>query len=270
MRRAFGGTAPKNIHNLVVERQVLYKTSCQYAVLPCMIGCMSIPLPASAPPIGAGQTQASSVYDRVRHDLLTGHLAPGRKLQIKFLMERYQAGQTPLREALNRLTADGLVDFQDQRGFTVTPVSAAELAELTKTRCWVEEVALRQSMLARTEAWEEALVVACHRLVRMRRSGSTEGYQEFAEWETLHRNFHRLLLELCGSRSLRTFCDQLADQLYRYRQLSVQKIYPRRDINAEHEALLKVVLNGDANSAVSLLQAHYNATADIIRQDLMR
>jgi DNA-binding GntR family transcriptional regulator len=225
-----------------------------------------IPLPPA--PISAGQTQASSVYDRLRRDLLTGRLAPGRKLQVKFLMERYQAGQTPLREALNRLTADGLVEFQDQRGFTVTAVSAVELAELTKTRCWVEEIALRQSMLNATAAWEEELVVACHRLVRTKRSASSEQYEEYEEWEVLHRSFHRILLAQCGSRALRVFCDQLADQLYRYRQLSVRKIYPRRDINAEHEAILKAVLDGDADLAVARLQAHFMATADIILQDL--
>ena len=227
-----------------------------------MVAVMS--MPALAP----SQTLSSSLYDRLRRDLLTGRLAPGRKLQLRFLMERYEAGQTPLREALNRLASDGLVTFQDQRGFAVAGVSGEELAELTKTRCWVEELALREAMAAATPAWEEALVVACHRLVRTKRSASSAQYEEFAEWEELHRGFHRLLLAPCGSRALRGFCDQLADRLYRYRQLSVQKIYPRRDINAEHEAILKAVLDGDAARATGLLRGHYTATADIIQQDL--
>ena len=81
-------------------------------------------------------TQASHVYDRLREDLLSGRLAPSRKLQMRFLTETYQTGQTPLREALNRLTADGLVEVREQRGFYVKDISRAELAELTKTRCW--------------------------------------------------------------------------------------------------------------------------------------
>ena len=229
---------------------------------------MSITMPIPTPPGGPGQTQASHVYDRVRQDLLTGRLEPGRKLQIKFLMERYQAGQTPIREALNRLTSDGLVEFQDQRGFTVAPISGAELAELTKTRCWLEELALRESMRAATPEWEEQLVLACHRLVRTQRSASADGYAENTEWETLHRQFHRGLLAQCGSNPLRGFCDQLADQLYRYRQLSVRKIYPKRDINAEHMAILQAVLDGDADRATTILKAHYTATADIILQDI--
>src|SRR5664279_197028 len=94
----------------------------------------------------SSSTQASTVYDRLRDDLLSGRLEPGRKLQMRFLSDRYQIGQTPLREALNRLTADGLVEGREQRGFYVAAISRNELAELTMTRRWVESLALRQSM----------------------------------------------------------------------------------------------------------------------------
>lgn len=183
-------------------------------------------------------------------------------------MERYEAGQTPLREALNRLTSDGLVVFQDQRGFTVAAVSASELTELTETRCWVEEIALRRSIAASTADWEETLVVLCHRLIRTERSASSDGYAENVVWEEVHRSFHRALLSTCGSQPLRAFCDQLADRLYRYRQISVRKIYPRRDIDREHQAILAAILRNDADKAVTLLQSHYRATAEVVLADL--
>ncbi|MBN9114782.1 MAG: GntR family transcriptional regulator, partial [Pandoraea sp.] len=76
---------------------------------------------------GSNVTLATNLYDRMRADLLAGKLEPGRKLQIEFLCDQYQAGQTPVREALNRLTSDGLVERRDQRGFAVTGISAADL-----------------------------------------------------------------------------------------------------------------------------------------------
>ena len=232
---------------------------------------MYAPGVSTSPPTASGslaQTQASGVYDRLRRDLLAGRLAPGQRLTARFLMARYEAGQTPLREALNRLSSDGLVVSQDQRGFTVAAVSAAELTELTETRCWVEEIALRRSMAATTPAWEEMLVVLCHRLVRTTRSASVDGYAENLDWEAVHRSFHRAMLSNCGSRPLRVFCDQLADQLYRYRQLSVRKIYPRRNIDEEHQAILAAIIRDDADAAVAALQAHYRATAEVILADL--
>jgi DNA-binding GntR family transcriptional regulator len=69
----------------------------------------------------APSTQTINVYDRLREDLLSGRLEPGRKLQMRFLTEAYQVGQTPLREALNRLTAEGLVDIARTAGLLCHP-----------------------------------------------------------------------------------------------------------------------------------------------------
>lgn len=224
-------------------------------------------MPKLALAISGSETLATNLYDRLRADVLAGKLEPGRKLQIEFLCDRYGAGQTPVREALNRLTSDGLVERREQRGFAVTPVSRDDLLEITKTRCWLEEVALRESIAQRTAQWEEALVLAHHRLAKMPRSNSNQGYEENPDWEALHKAFHHALIGACQSRWLIAFCEQLADQLYRYRQLAVHRTYPNRHERVEHQAIVDAVLGGDADEAVRLLNAHYRQTADIILAD---
>lgn len=216
---------------------------------------------------GAPSTQASHVYDRLREDLLSGRLAPSRKLQMRFLIVMYQTGQTPLREALNRLASDGLVEVREQRGFYVRDISRAELAELTKTRCWVESLALRESMAASTPQWEEQLLLAQHRLSRTPRSLKETEFEDNPEWERLHRIFHRTLIGNCHSQSLVAFCGQLADQLYRYRRLSIRKAFPSRHVGQEHLAIATAVMCGNTDEAVRLLTAHYQKTADVILQD---
>ncbi len=222
-------------------------------------------LDSASPP--SSSTQTSTVYDRLREDLLTGRLEPSRKLQMRFLTDRYQTGQTPLREALNRLTADGLVECREQRGFYVADISRNELAELTKTRCWVEGLALRESMAAATPQWEEQLLLAQHRLGRTPRSLNAEQFEDNPEWERLHRIYHRTLVGNCGSQSLIAFCGQLADQLYRYRRLSIRKAFPSRHVTDEHQAIMDAVLSGNADRAVELLQKHYTQTAEVILED---
>ncbi|MDE1184742.1 GntR family transcriptional regulator [Paraburkholderia sp.] len=212
-------------------------------------------------------TLATTLYDRIRADLLDGLLEPGRKLQIEFLCDHYQAGQTPVREALNRLTSDGLVERRDQRGFAVAGISADDLREITKTRCWLEEVALREAFSARSAEWEEQVVLAYHRLSKVPRSLSETEYKENPEWERLHRAFHRTLIGGCQSRWLINFCEQLADQLYRYRQLSVRRVYPKRHEREEHQAMLNAVTSGDVAEAIRLVTSHYQKTADIILTD---
>ena len=98
-----------------------------------------------------------------------GVLESESKLRVEWVVSRYGAGASPVREALNRLASEGLLGRHDQRGFFIMPVSAEELEELTRTRCWLEERALRESIANRTGEWEEQLVLALHRLARAQR-----------------------------------------------------------------------------------------------------
>ncbi len=217
-------------------------------------------MPSAAPRSPA--TLASTVYDRLRTDILAGELKPGHQLRIEFLGKRYRTGHIPLREALNRLSSDGLVERRDQRGFRVAPVSAADLRELTKTRCLVEGAALSESIAARSAAWEEGIVLAYHRLSRTPRSTSRTQYNANPAWEPLHREFHRSLIAACGSRWLLNFCMQLADQSYRYRQLAFKQAFPLRNDTDGHRAIMQSAIDGDSKKAVRLLQAHVRFTAD--------
>lgn len=223
--------------------------------------------PAKEPPDSA-TTLATSIYERLKSDILAARLEPGQKLSLRFLMDQYGTGQTPLREALNRLVIEELVIGREQRGFSVTPISLEELNELTRTRCWVEGLALRESMQNATPAWEEALLVAHHRLARTPRSLNPEQFEDNPAWEVLHRAFHDRLIENCASRPLIGFCMQLADRLYRYRTISIRKVFRVRKVSAEHDAILQAVLDHDQEQAVALLQAHYMRTATVIEADL--
>jgi DNA-binding GntR family transcriptional regulator len=82
------------------------------------------------------------------------------------------------------------VECRDQRGFVVPGISAADLLELARTRCWLEERALRESMAAATPEWEEALVLAHHRLSRAQRVPDPGSGNGAGEWEQRHRAFH--------------------------------------------------------------------------------
>ncbi len=220
------------------------------------------------PAIGHGTaTRATSLYDQMRGDLLAGLLEPGVKLAIEALSERYETSATPLREALNRLVSDGLVERREQRGFVVAGISADDLAEITKTRCWLEEIALRESIAARSPIWEEALVLAHHRLARTPRSLSDSRFEDNPEWEPLHRAFHRALINGCGSRWLLNFCEQLADQHHRYRRLSAPRAFAKRGVKTEHQQLMDAAIDGRADDAVRLLREHFERTAKVIRGD---
>lgn len=209
-------------------------------------------------------TQASSVYDRLQADILTGQLEPGRKLRLKDLIEQYDTGNSPLREALNRLSANGMVVREENRGFRVPPARVSDLLELTRTRCWLEEIALRQSIQNGDETWEERIVLAYHWLSRAAQSSDAEVKHTSPEWEEHHREFHLALISACDSDILIDFCEQLHKRTFRYRNLAEVVEYRDRHELEEHRDLQQAVLNRDADLAVKLLVKHYTITSDIV------
>ena len=93
------------------------------------------------------ETMASSIYSVLKDDIITGKLKPGSKLRLQALNKKYNIGNSPLREALNRLTANGLVSQQENKGFKVSSASIDELRDIVNTRCSLEEIALRLSLI---------------------------------------------------------------------------------------------------------------------------
>lgn len=209
-------------------------------------------------------TRATAVYERLRADIADGVLAPGSKLRVEAISARYGVGASPLREALSRLSAEGLVARNEQRGFSVAPLEWGELPVLTETRVRVESLALRDAIAARTVQWEERLVLLLHHLGRTPRALKGAKHQPNPEWETLHRDFHRALIATCPSRWLRGFCDQLAGEAYRLRQIAAAQRSTKRNEHAEHQAIFEAAISGQTEQAVKLLAAHYRRTAELV------
>lgn len=195
-----------------------------------------------------------------------GKLAPGTKLRVEAMCERYGVGATPLREALSRLSAEELVERSEQRGFSVSVLDWSELPMLRSTRCDLESIALRQSIENRNQAWEDELALLVHKLGRTPRSLSTQAYEPSPAWEQLHQQFHRTLLSNSPSRWLKSFCDSLAEEAYRFRQIAAGRAFTKRNEHDEHRALFEAAIEGRADDAVALLIEHYTRTSDIVMQ----
>lgn len=209
-------------------------------------------------------TRASTVYDRLQADILTGRLQPGLKLRLKDLIEMYETGNSPLREALNRLSANGMVVREENRGFRVPSASSKELEELTRTRCWLEEIAIRESIANGDSDWEERIVLAFHWLARAARTNKEETKTTSPEWEEHHHAFHLALISACDSDILMKFCAELAQRTFRYRNLAEVVEYRDRHELDEHQALQDACLDRNADKAADLLNKHYMVTSKIL------
>jgi DNA-binding GntR family transcriptional regulator len=146
--------------------------------------------------------------------------------------------------------------------------------DITSTRIFVEQEALRRSIALGDVAWESELIALHHRLARLRMlRNDEEGLTP--EWEKAHAQFHEALLAACDSKWLLSMASMLRDQTARYRHLSIRtpakgpdsgSAYPpqQRDVHAEHQMLLEAVLDRDAARAGALLADHFNTTTQLV------
>ena len=212
------------------------------------------------------RTLASQAHDLLRRDILSGTLAPGQRLRTKDLQARYGLGLSPLRESLQRLSAEGIVVNDAQRGFAVAPVSVAELRDLTVARTALESTMLPMAMQLGSADWEGDIVAAFHRLSRTPLPHDPAAMADASLWELRHRSFHHALVAGCGSPWLLRLHSQLVDQSERYRKIRIlhhlESQAQVRDVNAEHQAVMEAVLRRDATQAVALMTQHLVATSD--------
>jgi len=213
-------------------------------------------------------TEAVTLSERaatlVERDILAGHLAPGARLGIVDLVERYDIGATPLREGLSRLVSRGLIAGIGQRGFRVADISREDLADITTMRTAVEIEAIRLAITNGNDAWEADILSALHQLRRhIERTGNEfrEGAEDF---DRLHKGFHTALLGACGSKRMLAAHSDLYDQAYRYRRAMMRQLDSGKKFVRVHQLLADCVLSRDIPGAQALLSEHLHSTINFV------
>lgn len=205
-------------------------------------------------------TYSDYVVDRLRNDIVMGSFPPGARLPMKDLCARYEVGNSPLREALHRLTGEGFVQFVGQRGFRVPPLSMEDLADLTRVRSMVEEALAREAISKGDDEWESRIVAAFHKLERVLGRFGRGDEQSIFEYDSVHRHFHVAMYAGVGSPRLTGLHANLFDQAYRYRKLLHTGPFTPEEVLEEHRHLMGLLLERDAEGAVAMLLAHLQLT----------
>jgi DNA-binding GntR family transcriptional regulator len=203
-------------------------------------------------------------YERLRADLLACRLRPGERLRINDLCKHLSVSLGAVREALSRLTSEGLVSAEPQLGFSVAPISAIDLQDLTMVRIEIEGLCLRQAVEAGDLAWESRIVAAYHRLSRTPHNAPDDPMRLNDSFASSHASFHQELVSACSSPWLHRVRDILFAQSSRYIALSVPLARQDRDRNQEHRDLMDAVISRDADQAAALMATHLNLTTRIL------
>ena len=195
-----------------------------------------------------------SAYKRIRTDIITGLLAPGRKLRLDALRRDYGASISTLRETLNRLVSEKLVVAEGQRGFEVVPISAANLREIAALRQLLECHALRQSFAQGDLEWEARIIAAHHKLAQMEARMASGDRTDTDLWKRYDWQFHQALVSACGSQVLMHAHAAIFERYLRYQMIALS--YRGAIAAAEHLAMKEAALRRDADEGCALLERH--------------
>ena len=213
-----------------------------------------------------GETLAQAAYRTLRTDIIRGHRPPGERLRIEKLRTIYNVGPTPLREALQRLSAEDLVLSEGNRGFTVAPVDAAEFADLTIARIAIEKEALRLSIAKGDNSWEAEVAAARYLMEKEDRAFAQDDVDLLQNWEQANARFHLAMVAACGSNWLLQTRNHLHALCERYRLVAVNDARGSRDLGTEHRAIADAALDRDADEVCRLTERHYQRSADALAE----
>jgi DNA-binding GntR family transcriptional regulator len=209
-------------------------------------------------------TLASAAYDKLQTDLLACRLFPGEPIKINEISAVLGTNPIAVREALAKLSSEGLVTAEPQKGFRAASISLEELHDLTRVRTEIECICLRSAIANGNVDWETGIVAALHRLFRTPMRVADDPRRISDTWAETHAQYHEALVKGCDSPLFLGIRGMLYAQSERYRRLLVPQADMERELAEEHREMAEAALSRDAEKATALMTKHLKKTTDIL------
>jgi DNA-binding GntR family transcriptional regulator len=199
-------------------------------------------------------TKSAYAYEELRRRILSGELVQGQPISQEHLAAELGVSTTPLREALRRLDAEGLVTLDAHRDAKVSSLNADEARSLFEVREQLDPLATMLAAARRTAADMAAIKAALHDLEPLRSARSD------VQALLVHREFHRSVYTASHNPLLMSLLEGLWDKADRYRLVGLtSKADSDEDserVREEHVAIADAVIAGDGKAAERLMKKH--------------
>ncbi len=203
------------------------------------------------------------VYDLLKAEIIKGSLRPRQRITAAGLAARLGVSATPVRDALQRLSADGLVEVSPRRGTSVSEFSARNVRETFQARRIVECAAVAEASHA-AQSIAERLAGLLEAEAVLRRGDS---FADYGAHVRLDADFHRCIVGMLQCRPLSEFHERLRWPEQVLRGLSQSSYHRAEATVAEHRAICAAIAERDVGRAREAVLAHLrNAEADLLRR----
>ena len=207
---------------------------------------------------GINMSQEVDLYQELKKRLISNAFEHGAKLRAELLREEFGCAASTVREALFRLSAIGLVHFQEQRGFRVPNRSVKKLIELTHLRVLLESEGTIMSIRNGGVAWEARLTAAHHKLshIEKRIHDMDDPSDLVGIWFNSENEFHQTLISACGSEILYQTHGRIYAQ-FRQQLMVADRKFNFISENIQHHAeILDAALSGNESLTRAKIYDH--------------
>lgn len=199
------------------------------------------------PPVQRGNT-TDAVTDALREEILSGALAPNTWLREHEIAMRFSVSRTPVREAIRRLSDEGLTQRSANQGTRVAPMSLDDVLAVYAVRETLEGLAARTAAAKRPAGLIEALRKVQNEMERTP--------EDSAKLESLNLQFHGILRDACNNQYLERFLVQVEHAVRRFGQSTYEVPGRAQEAFSEHYAIIAAVAVGDASAAETCAIEH--------------
>lgn len=208
-------------------------------------------------------SRAELVYAALRADILNNRYRPGQRLSEERIAQELEVSRTPVREALKRLHAEGLVEITPHRGAVVRDPSGEELAELSTVREVLEGLACR---LAARSISNIELYTLERLMAEMEQAAAADRLGDLVEF---NHQFHETIWIASRNRYLAQQLRQLRQFIHRLQESTLSFPGRKDEAHREHQAIFDAIAAGNPEEAERLAREHLRR-AEGIRMMLWR
>jgi DNA-binding GntR family transcriptional regulator len=207
------------------------------------------------PNLGITPTASEVIATHLREAIVSGALAEGEPIRQDDVAQLFNVSKIPVREALKRLEAEGLVLFQRNKGAVITRISEPELAQMFEVRVLLEMQAIRLAVPNMTEATFARAERICAAFL---------GEDNIGRWAELNWQLHACLYEPAQRPFLLNLIRSIHDKLERYLRLQMSLSSGKNRADHEHREILEACRAGDGERAAQLIETHINGVCQVL------
>lgn len=205
-----------------------------------------------------GITLTEQMYDRIKRDIMLHKLVPGQKLNYKMLAEHYGSSETPIKQALHRMVAEGIVVSEPNRGMWIKKYGRCEIEDIIDTRLMFELYnadciysTINGNMRIRRRIQENL-----ERHAKIAEDYVAENIQHYMDAMEIDDAFHKLLLYCTGNETMINLYAQLKAFVFSFHTFGLQsKERIQRNV-VEHTKIYEGLISDDVENAKQAIIAH--------------